>query len=206
MTLPRPAAKPRCPHFSSGPCAKRPGYSLAALETQTLGRSHRSAIGKQALTQACSETHRLLGLPADWRLGIVPASDTGAMEMALWSLLGPHDVDALGWETFGLTWVKDVTQQLKLPDVRVFQAPYGELPDLAQVDCDRDVVFAWNGTTSGVCVPNGDWIADDRQGLTLCDATSAAFAMELPWQNIEKIRLRSRNYTKKSRTLCNELN
>ena len=185
MTLPRPAAKPRCPHFSSGPCAKRPGYSLAALETQTLGRSHRSAIGKQALARACSETHRLLGLPADWRLGIVPASDTGAMEMALWSLLGPRGVDALGWETFGLTWVKDVTQQLKLPDVRVFQAPYGELPDLAQVDCDRDVVFAWNGTTSGVCVPNGDWIADDRQGLTICDATSAAFAMELPWHKLD---------------------
>ena len=141
MIPPRPAEKPHCPHFSSGPCAKRPGYSLSVLDTSTLGRSHRSAIGKQALANACSETHRLLGLPADYRVGIVPASDTGAVEMALWSLLGPRGVDALGWKTFGLTWVKDVMQQLKLPDVRAFIALYGELPDLSQVNGDRDIII-----------------------------------------------------------------
>ena len=187
MSLPRPDIKPACSHFSSGPCAKRPGWSASALDVSTLGRSHRSAPGKQALALACRRTHEVLGLPADYRVGIVPASDTGAVEMALWSLLGPRGVDALGWETFGLTWVKDITQQLKLPDVRALTAPYGQLPDLAQVSPARDVVFAWNGTTSGVCVPHGDWISDERQGLTICDATSAAFSMELPWHKLDVV-------------------
>lgn len=181
----RPALKPRNPHFSSGPCAKRPGYDVTQLDLRALGRSHRSALGKQMLGQACRDTHRLLGLPADYRVGIVPASDTGAIEMAMWSMLGARGVDVLGWETFGLTWVKDITQQLRLPDVRVFKAPYGALPDLTQVDGDRDVVFTWNGTTSGVRVPHGDWIADARAGLTFCDATSAAFSMDLPWHKLD---------------------
>ena len=181
----QPARRPARPYFSSGPCAKRPGYDVAQLDLRALGRSHRSALGKELLGKACSETHRLLGLPEGWRVGIVPASDTGAIEMAMWSMLGARGVDVLGWETFGLTWVKDITQQLKLPDVRVFEAPYGALPDLAQVDGSRDVVFTWNGTTSGVCVPNGDWIADARQGLTFCDATSAAFSMALPWHKLD---------------------
>jgi phosphoserine aminotransferase len=158
---------------------------VAALDLRALGRSHRSALGKELLERACSETHRLLGLPADYRVGIVPASDTGAIEMALWSLLGARGVDVLGWETFGLTWVSDIVNQLKLPDVRVFKAGYGALPDLAQVDCSRDVVFAWNGTTSGVRVPDADWLAADRQGLTICDATSAAFSMDLPWHKLD---------------------
>lgn len=181
----KPATRPRNPNFSSGPCAKPPGYDVAALDLRALGRSHRSALGKELLERACSETHRLLGLPADYRVGIVPASDTGAIEMALWSLLGARGVDVLGWETFGLTWVSDIVNQLKLPDVRVFKAGYGALPDLAQVDCSRDVVFAWNGTTSGVRVPHADWLAADRQGLTICDATSAAFSMDLPWHKLD---------------------
>lgn len=183
--MPKPSLRPRSPHFSSGPCAKRPGYDVARLDLRALGRSHRSALGKELLGQACRETHRLLGLPADYRVGIVPASDTGAVEMALWSLLGPRGVDVLAWETFGLTWVNDIVNQLRLPDVRVMKAPYGALPDLSQVDGQRDVVFTWNGTTSGVCVPHGDWIADDRQGLTICDATSAAFSMALPWHKLD---------------------
>lgn len=181
----KPATRPRNPNFSSGPCAKHPGYDVAALDLRALGRSHRSALGKALLERACSETHRLLGLPADYRVGIVPASDTGAIEMALWSLLGARGVDVLGWETFGLTWVNDIVNQLRLPDVRVFKAGYGALPDLAQVDCSRDVVFAWNGTTSGVRVPHADWLAADRQGLTICDATSAAFSMDLPWHKLD---------------------
>ncbi|MDO5288409.1 MAG: phosphoserine transaminase [Pseudomonadota bacterium] len=181
----QPSLRPRNPHFSSGPCAKRPGYDVAQLDLRVLGRSHRSALGKELLGRACSETHRLLGLPADYRVGIVPASDTGAVEMALWSLLGPRGVDVLAWETFGLTWVNDIVKQLKLPDVRVMKAPYGALPDLSQVDGQRDLVFTWNGTTSGVCVPDGDWIAADRQGLSICDATSAAFSMALPWDRLD---------------------
>ena len=181
----KPAVRPRVPHFSSGPCAKRPGYDVANLDVSALGRSHRSALGKKLLGLACSETARILGLPEGFRVGIVPASDTGAMEMAMWSLLGPRGVDVLGWETFGLTWVKDLKDQLKLSDLNVYTAPYGALPDLSQVDSARDVVFAWNGTTSGVCVPDGDWIAADRQGLTLCDATSAAFSMDLPWDKLD---------------------
>ena len=185
--MPRPTVRPRVPNFSSGPCAKRPGYDVAQLDLSALGRSHRSALGKKLLGLACSETARLLNLPADYRVAVVPASDTGAVEMVLWSMLGPRGVDMLAWETFGATWVTDVTSQLKLADVRRFEAPYGQLPDLGQVDCNRDVVFTWNGTTSGVRVPDGDWIADDRQGLTICDATSAVFAMELPWHKLDVI-------------------
>ncbi len=185
--IPRPALKPQNPNFSSGPCAKRPGYDVSQLQIETLGRSHRSAIGKKALGLACSETARILGLPADYRVAVVPASDTGAVEMALWSLLGARGVDVLAWETFGSTWVSDITKQLKLPNVNVLQAPYGALPDLARVNFDNDVVFTWNGTTAGVKVPDGNWIADNRAGLTICDATSAVFAMELPWHKLDVI-------------------
>ena len=183
----RPTVKPRNPNFSSGPCSKRPGYDVSALQLDTLGRSHRSALGKQALGLACSETARLLGLPAGYRVGVVPASDTGAVEMALWSLLGRRGVDVLAWETFGATWVDDIVNQLKLSSVTRHEAPYGALPDLARVNFDHDVVFTWNGTTSGVKVPNGDWIPDDRAGLTICDATSAVFAMQLPWHKLDVV-------------------
>lgn len=182
-----PTVKPQNPHFSSGPCAKRPGYDVASLKLDTLGRSHRSAIGKEALGQACAQTARLLKLPAGYRVGVVPASDTGAVEMALWSLLGPRPVDVLSWETFGATWVHDIVHQLKLPQVRQLHADYGDLPDLAQVNPDHDVVFTWNGTTSGVKVPHADWIAADRAGLTICDATSAVFAMDLPWDKLDVV-------------------
>jgi len=183
----RPSRKPQVPNFSSGPCAKRPGYDVAALDLSALGRSHRSALGKQLLGAACSETARILGLPAGWRVGIVPASDTGAVEMALWSLLGARGVDMLAWESFGAGWVTDVVKQLKLKDVTRHEAGYGELPDLSKVNFDNDVVFTWNGTTSGVRVPDGDWIPDDRAGLTICDATSAVFAMELPWHKLDVV-------------------
>lgn len=183
----KPTIKPNNPNFSSGPCSKRPGYDVSQLDLSTLGRSHRGALGKRALQSACTETARLLGLPSDYRVGVVPASDTGAVEMALWSLLGPRPVDVLAWESFGLTWVKDIQQQLKLENVRELIADYGQLPNLADANFDHDVVFTWNGTTSGVKVPNGDWIADDRQGLTICDATSAVFAMELPWQKLDVV-------------------
>jgi phosphoserine aminotransferase len=182
---PRPGVKPAVPHFSSGPCAKRPGWSAAALAGALVGRSHRSKPGKARLAEVLDRTRRLLELPADYRLAIVPASDTGAIEMAMWSLLGPVGVDVLAWESFGSQWVTDITKQLKLTDVRVLDAPYGRLPDLAQVDPGRDVVFTWNGTTSGVVVPSGDWIAADRAGLTLCDATSAVFAYDLPWPKLD---------------------
>lgn len=180
-----PEKKPASPLFSSGPCAKRPGWTIENLKNAPLGRSHRAAIGKSRLKDAIDKTHALLGLPDDYRVGIVPGSDTGAVEMALWSLLGARGVDMLAWESFGSGWITDVTKQLKLDDVRKIEAPYGELPDLTQVDPARDVVFTWNGTTSGVKVPNGDWIADNRAGLTICDATSAAFAMDLPWQKLD---------------------
>jgi phosphoserine aminotransferase len=170
--------------FSSGPCAKRPGWSAAALGDALVGRSHRSKPGKQRLVDVIEGTRRILGVPADFRIGIVAASDTGAIEMALWSLLGSRPVDVLAWEAFGKDWVTDIVKQLKL-DARTLAADYGTLPDLAQVDFARDVVFTWNGTTSGVRVPNGDWIPAERQGLTLCDATSAAFAMDLPWQKLD---------------------
>ena len=183
----RPTIKPANPNFSSGPCAKRPGYDVRHLSTEMLGRSHRSALGKATLARACSESARLLGLPAGYRIGIVPASDTGAIEMAMWSLLGPRGVDVLAWESFSATWVNDIVQQLKLPDTRVVSADYGDLPDLNTVNFDNDVVFVWNGTTSGVKVPGGDWIPEDRRGLTLCDATSAVFAMEMPWEKLDVV-------------------
>src|SRR6516165_9639525 len=175
MTSAKPTVRPIVPHFSSGPCAKRPGWSLSALTDAPLGRSHRSKIGKAKLKRAIDLTRDVLQVPADYRIGIVPASDTGAVEMALWSLLGPRPVTVLAWESFGEGWVTDIVKQLKLKDVTLLKAGYGELPDLNSVDWSTDVVFTWNGTTSGVRVPNGDWIATDRQGLAICDATSAAF-------------------------------
>jgi len=183
----KPNTRPAVPHFSSGPCAKRPGWSPENLKDAALGRSHRSKEGKSKLVEVLDRSRKILGLPADWRIGIVPASDTGAVEMALWSLLGPRPVDMLSWESFGAEWVTDVTKQLKLKDVRSIAAPYGKLPDLKSVDWSHDVVFTWNGTTSGVRVPNGDWIADDRTGLSICDATSAVFAMDLPWQKLDVV-------------------
>jgi phosphoserine aminotransferase len=181
----KPLARPRNPRFSSGPCAKRPGWTLAALDGALLGRSHRAKPGKAKLNEVVERSRALLGVPKDYRVGIVPASDTGAMEMALWSMLGARGCDVLTWESFGDGWATDVAKQLRLADLRLIKAEYGAIPDLAAVDTDRDVVFTWNGTTSGVCVPNGDWIKPDRQGLTFCDATSAAFAMELPWQKLD---------------------
>ncbi len=181
----KPVIRPTNVNFSSGPCAKHPGWSLAALENVCLGRSHRSKPGKAKLQEVIDRSRAVLALPADYRLGIVAGSDTGAIEMALWSLLGSRPVDVLAWESFGKDWVTDVTKQLKLKDARALQAEYGELPDLARVDFSHDVVFTWNGTTAGVRVPNGDWIPADRQGLTLCDATSAAFAMDIPWSKID---------------------
>ncbi|MEO8178088.1 MAG: phosphoserine transaminase [Deltaproteobacteria bacterium] len=182
-----PALKPSRPSFSSGPCAKRPGWSPDVLAGAFLGRSHRSAAGKAKLAEVIDRSRALLGLPKDYRLGIVPASDTGAVELVLWSVLGARGVDMLAWESFGAGWVTDVAKQLQLSDVRRFEAEYGSLPDLRAVDTDRDVVFTWNGTTSGVCVPNADWISDSRQGLTICDATSAVFAMPLPWHKLDAI-------------------
>ncbi len=185
MTTRKPAARPAVPHFSSGPCAKRPGWSLQALTDALLGRSHRSKAGRAKLKRAIDLTREVLGVPADYRIGVVPASDTGAVEMALWSLLGQRAVTILSWESFGEGWVTDITKQLKLEDVTVVRADYGDLPDLGEVDPATDVVFTWNGTTSGVRVPNGDWIAADRAGLTICDATSAAFAQPLDWGKLD---------------------
>jgi phosphoserine aminotransferase len=185
--LERPATRPQNPFFSSGPCAKRPGWSLDNLKNAVLGRSHRSAAGKARLKLAIDKTRALLKLPDDYLVAIVPGSDTGAVEMALWSLLGPHGVDVLAWEAFGKDWVVDVVKQLKLGDVHVMQAAYGQLPDLARVDFARDVIFTWNGTTSGVRVPNADWIAAHRQGLTICDATSGIFAQRLDWAKLDVI-------------------
>jgi phosphoserine aminotransferase len=182
-----PSLRPGCPHFSSGPCAKRPGWSLQVLQDALLGRSHRSAPGRTRLKEVITRSRELLGLPHDYLCAIVPASDTGAVELALWSLLGQRGVDVLAWESFGLAWVTDVQKQLRLPDCRFLTADYGSLPDLQRVDCDRDVVFTWNGTTSGVRVPNGDWISDDRQGLMIADATSAVFAMDLPWHKLDVV-------------------
>ncbi|MBW7836670.1 MAG: phosphoserine transaminase [Sphingomonadales bacterium] len=183
----KPAAKPRSALFSSGPCAKRPGWDLSALKDALLGRSHRSKPGKERLKEAIDRTRAVLGVPADYKIGIVPASDTGAVEMALWTMLGARGVDLLAWESFGEGWVTDVTKQLKLNDVRILKAGYGELPDLMQADMSHDVVFTWNGTTSGVRVADGEWIADKRGGLTICDATSAAFAMDLPWPKLDVV-------------------
>jgi phosphoserine aminotransferase len=183
----RPAVRPENPNFSSGPCAKRPGWSVAALEGACLGRSHRSKPGKAKLAAVLDDSRRILRIPDDYRIGIVPASDTGAVEMALWSLLGARGADLIAFESFGEGWITDVAKQLKLDDIRQLKADYGELPDLSKVDFSRDVVFTWNGTTSGVCVPNGDWIDDNRVGLTICDATSAVFAMPLPWPKLDVV-------------------
>jgi phosphoserine aminotransferase len=184
---PMPDMRPANANFSSGPCAKRPGFTLDALSAAMLGRSHRAKEPKARLAEVIERSRAMLGIPDDWRLGIVPASDTGAVEMALWSLLGARPVDILAFESFGEGWATDVVKQLRLENARVLSAPYGRLPDLAAVDFDHDVVFPWNGTTSGVRVPNGDWIAADRAGLTICDATSAAFAMPLPWEKLDVV-------------------
>ncbi len=181
----KPTEKPRRPHFSSGPCAKRPGWSPNVLASAELARSHRSGPAKAKLEAVLDGTRRLLRIPESHRIAIVPASDTGAVEMALWSLLGARGVDVLAWESFGHGWVGDIVKQLGLVDVRVLEAEYGALPDLGQVDFDRDVVFCWNGTTSGVRVPDGEWIPDARAGLTIADATSAAFAIDLPWEKLD---------------------
>ncbi len=182
-----PGVRPAIPHFSSGPCAKRPGWSLQALTDAVLGRSHRSKGGKAKLKRAIDLTREILQVPADYRIGIVPASDTGAVEMALWSLLGPRPVTMIAWESFGEGWVSDVKNELKIKDMTVLKAPYGELPDLSKVDPASDVVFTWNGTTSGVRVKNADWIAADRAGLTICDATSAAFAQPLEFAKLDVV-------------------
>lgn len=182
-----PGIRPNNPNFSSGPCAKRPGWTVDALVHAALGRSHRAKIGKTKLSTAIELTREVLEVPSDYRVGIVPASDTGAVEMALWSLLGERGVDMLAWESFGSGWITDVVKQLRLVDVRKFEAPYGELPDLSKVDFDRDVVFTWNGTTSGVRVPNADFIPENRKGLTICDATSAAFAQRLDFSKLDVV-------------------
>lgn len=181
----KPSVKPANPNFSSGPCTKRPAYSLAALNSDSLGRSHRSALGKARLQKAIEDTARLLGLPEGYKIGIVPGSDTGAMEMAMWSLLGQRPVDLFSWESFGAGWVTDVVKQLKLEDARSFVAGYGELPDFSQSNPDHDVIFTWNGTTSGVKVRDVEWVSDERTGLTICDATSAVFAMDIDWNKID---------------------
>ena len=181
----KPNIKPSNPNFSSGPCTKRPDYNLAALNTDSLGRSHRSAIGKARLQKAITETSRLLNLPEGYKVGIVPGSDTGAMEMAMWSLLGQRPVDVFAWESFGSGWGSDVAKQLKLDNARTFTGEYGELPDFSEANPDHDVIFTWNGTTSGVKVENVDWISDQRTGLTICDATSAVFAMDIEWDKID---------------------
>ncbi len=185
MTGNMPAVRPVRPFFSSGPCAKRPGWTPEALNAALLGRSHRSKPGKAKLKDVIDRTKKLLGIPDDYKVGIVPASDTGAVEMAMWSMLGPLPVDCFAWESFGEDWVTDTIKQLKIKDSRVLKADYGELPDLKQANPKHDTVFLWNGTTSGVRVPDGDWIADDRTGVTICDATSAAFAMDLPWKKLD---------------------
>ncbi len=182
--LAQPAARPANPRFSSGPCAKPPVFSLDKLSGAALGRSHRAAIGKEKLRAAIEGTREVLQVPADYRIGIVPASDTGAVEMAMWTMLGPRPVEMLAWESFGAGWVSDAVRQLRL-DAKLHEAPYGALPDLSAVNCDNDVVFTWNGTTSGVRVPDGDWIAAERKGITICDATSAAFAQHLPWDRLD---------------------
>ncbi|ODS22798.1 phosphoserine aminotransferase [Candidatus Endobugula sertula] len=185
--LSQPVVKPANPNFSSGPCSKRPGYDVSQLDVSTLGRSHRATMGKVALKRVCEDTAELLDLPEGYRVGIVPASDTGAVEMAMWSLLGARGVDVLAWESFGSGWLTDITKQLKLDNVNTLTADYGLLPNLSQVNFDHDVVFTWNGTTSGVKVPDGGWIPDNREGLTICDATSAIFAMEMPWEKLDVV-------------------
>lgn len=183
----KPTARPAKPHFSSGPCAKFPGWTVNSLADACVGRSHRAKDGKAKLSQVIDLSRQILGIPADYRIGIVPASDTGAFEMAMWSLLGPRPVDVLAWESFGAGWVTDIVKELKLKDVKTLKADYGKIADLTATDPSHDIVFTWNGTTSGVRVPNGDWIKKDRQGLTLCDATSAVFAMDIPWDKLDVV-------------------
>jgi phosphoserine aminotransferase len=183
----KPIKRPQNPNFSSGPCAKRPGWSVNVLNNALLGRSHRSGMGRERLKEVITRTRSILGMPESYLCGIVPASDTGAVEMAMWSLLGARGVEMVAWESFGSSWVTDAQKQLKLSDCRITKADYGVLPDLAQLDCDRDLVFTWNGTTSGVKVINGDWIPDRRQGLTIADATSAVFAMDIPWSKLDVV-------------------
>ena len=187
MTAAKPALRPNVPHFSSGPCAKRPGWTAQNLKDAALGRSHRAKIGKAKLKLAIELTREVLEVPAGYRIGIVPASDTGAVEMALWSLLGARPVTTIAWESFGEGWVSDIVKELKLKDVTKLHAGYGEIPDLAKADPASDIVFTWNGTTSGVRVPNADWISADREGLTICDATSAAFAQKLDWAKLDVV-------------------
>jgi len=183
----KPTSKPKNPCFSSGPCAKRPGWTIDALKDAAVGRSHRAKLGKAKLAEVIQRSKKVLGMPQDYILGIVPASDTGAIEMAMWSMLGERGVDVFCWESFGSGWAADCKNQLKLKDLRVFKADYGKLPDMSQADWTRDVIFTWNGTTSGVRVPNGDWIAKDRQGLSFCDATSGVFAMEMQWDKLDVV-------------------
>jgi len=183
----KPTHTPKNPCFSSGPCAKRPGWSFDALKDAALGRSHRAKLGKNKLAEVIERSKKMLGIPESYVLGIVPASDTGAVEMALWSMLGERGVDVLAWESFSSGWASDCKSQLRLKDLRIFKADYGKLPDLGQVDWSNDVIFAWNGTTSGVRIPGGDWIATDRSGLSICDATSAVFAMEIPWDKLDVV-------------------
>src|SRR5260221_5554356 len=187
MAMTKPGVRPAVPHFSSGPCAKRPGWSLQALTDAVLARSHRSKIGRAKLKRAIDLSREILEVPADYRIGIVPASDTGAVEIALWSMLGPRPVTVLAWESFGEGWVTDITKQLKLKDVTALKAGYGELPDLSKVDAGNDIVFTWNGTTSGVRIPDAAWIAAERKGLTICDATSAAFAQPLDFAKLDVV-------------------
>jgi phosphoserine aminotransferase len=186
-TNPEPTTKPNNPNFSSGPCSKRPGYDVANLDIGTLGRSHRSSVGKAALARACLDTAEILGLPEGYRVGVVPASDTGAVEMIMWSVLGQRPVDIFAWESFGRDWLTDATKQLTLDEVNTYTADYGLLPDMTQANPDNDCIFTWNGTTAGVKVPNADWISDARSGLTICDATSAVFAMDMPWEKLDVV-------------------
>ena len=186
-TNPKPTNKPNNPNFSSGPCSKRPGYDVANLDIGTLGRSHRSSVGKAALARACLDTAEILGLPEGYRVGVVPASDTGAVEMIMWSVLGQRPVDIFAWESFGRDWLTDATKQLTLDEVNTYTADYGLLPDMTQANPDNDCIFTWNGTTAGVKVPNADWISDARTGLTICDATSAVFAMDMPWEKLDVV-------------------
>tara|TARA_B110001452_G_scaffold61391_1_gene48157 strand:+ start:3672 stop:4799 length:1128 start_codon:yes stop_codon:yes gene_type:complete len=186
-TNPKPTTKPNNPNFSSGPCSKRPGYDVANLDIGTLGRSHRSSVGKAALARACLDTAEILGLPEGYRVGVVPASDTGAVEMIMWSVLGQRPVDIFAWESFGRDWLTDATKQLTLDEVNTYTADYGLLPDMTQANPDNDCIFTWNGTTAGVKVTNADWISDARTGLTICDATSAVFAMDMPWEKLDVV-------------------
>ena len=181
----KPSLKPNSANFSSGPCAKRPGYNVANLDVSALGRSHRSIVGKDLLKRVCEETSSVLGLPDDYRVGVVPASDTGAFEMAMWSMLGERPVDLCAWESFGKGWINDAVNQLRLSELSLFEADYGDLPKLELTNSDNDIVFTWNGTTSGVKVPDSDWIDSNRRGLTFCDATSAVFAMDMPWDKLD---------------------